>query len=103
VRGNHARPGFPVSLTTATSDDLASPAFLLEVPDLLLDILDLRVDLPNFLRDLLRALAVAVLPGFGQCGLQVSQLLLEPGQLLTKLSELPAVPVVRLLAGVADP
>jgi hypothetical protein len=68
-----------------------------------LDILDLPLDLPNLVRDLLRALAVAVLPRFGQCRLQVSQLLLEPGQLVTKLSELPAVPVIRLLPGVADP
>lgn len=68
-----------------------------------MDILDLPLDLPNLVRDLLRTLAVAVLPGFGQSGLQASQLLLEPGQLVTKLSELPAVPVVRLLAGVTDP
>jgi hypothetical protein len=103
MRGNYARAGFPVFLKTATQGDLASPAFLLEAPDLLLDILDLRLDLSNLVRDLLRALAVAVLPGFGQRGLQVSQLLVEPGQLVTKLSELPAVPVVPLLAGVDNP
>jgi hypothetical protein len=82
--------------------DLTSPAFLLEAPDLLQDILDLPLDLPNFVRDLLRTLAVAVLPGFGQRGVQLSQLLMEPGQLVTKLSELPAILVVRPLAGIAD-
>ena len=70
-------------------------ALLLQPPDLLLDVLDLRLDLPDLLRDLLCAFAVAGLSGRRQRVMQPPQFLLEPRQLVSKLSQLSAV----LIAG----
>jgi hypothetical protein len=74
---------------------------LLEPADLLLDVLDLRLDSANLVSDLQRALAVARCLGVLERSMELSQLHLEPGQLLAKLSELSAARMVRSRPGVS--
>lgn len=78
--------------------NLLSSALLAEPPDLLLHVLDLRLDAADLVHDLLRALAVTGLLGLCQRGLQLSQLLLKPLQLMPKLPELSAGSIVRCRA-----
>ena len=73
----------------------ASGALPLQPPDLLLDVLDLRLDAPDLVRDLFRPLAIAGLLGVCERSLQLPQLLLKPRELLTELPELAAVSIVR--------
>ena len=77
----------------------APRALHLQPPDLLLHVLDLRLDLPNLLRDLLRPLAVAGFSGFLERVVKTPQLLLQSGQLVTELSEFSAVSIVLGRAG----
>jgi hypothetical protein len=79
------------------SEWLSPSALLLETPDPLLHVLDLRLNAANLLRNLRGALAVAVAPGFREGGVQVSEFLLKPLELVAQLGKLRASRVVRSL------
>jgi hypothetical protein len=76
------------------SVELASGARVLQPPDLLLYVLDLLLDAPHLMRDLLGALAVAGLLRVLKRVLELPKFLLKPRELMTKLSELSAVAIV---------
>jgi hypothetical protein len=75
----------------------------LQPSDLVLHVLDLILDAPHLLGDLLGPLAVARLSGLLECGLELAQLLMQPGQLVPKFTELSAVGVVLPLCGLSRP
>jgi hypothetical protein len=66
----------------------------LQAADLRLHVLDPGLHSADLMHDLLGSLTVAGLSRILQRVLQLSQLLLQPRKLLTKLAELTAVPVV---------